>query len=56
MNEIIIRKARIIESYLLENYEGNVEICGEDDEINTIPAKRALNAVRDVLAYLEQTA
>lgn len=53
MNDIIIRKAKKVEEYLYNNYEGYVELCGRNDEANTLPAKRALDDAKDILSYLE---
>ena len=36
-----------------EYYEACLDNCGEDDEANTIPAKKALNDAKKVLVYLE---
>lgn len=54
-NEIIIRKARRLESMLATHYSFCVDTCGEDDEANTKPAEEALTLSRDILAYLEAT-
>ena len=55
INEIIIRKARRLESMLATHYSFCVDTCGEDDEANTKPAEEALALSRDILAYLEAT-
>lgn len=55
-NEIIIRKAKKLESMLIAHYSFCVDACGEEDEVNTKPAKEALMLSRDILAYLEATA
>lgn len=55
-NEIIIRKAKKLESMLVAHYSFCADACGEDDEANTKPAKEALMLSRDILAYLEATA
>lgn len=55
-NEIIIKKARKLERNLAEYYSFCADACGEDDEVNTKPAKEVLMLSRDILAYLETTA
>ena len=55
-NEIIIKKAKKLEDNLAEYYLFCVDVCGEDDEANTKPAKEALMLSRNILAYLEATA
>ena len=55
-NEIIIRKAKKLESMLTAHYSFCIDACGEDDEVNTKPAKEALMLSKDILAYLEATA
>lgn len=55
-NEIIIRKAKKLESMLVAHYSFCADACGEDDEANTKPAKEALMLSRDILAYLEASA
>ena len=54
--EIIIKKAKKLEGNLAEYYLFCVDVCGEDDEANTKPAKEALMLSRNILAYLEATA
>ena len=55
-NEIIIRKARRLESMLATHYSFCVDTCGEDDEANTKPAKKAWMLSKDILEYLKATA
>lgn len=55
-NEIIMRKAKKLESMLATHYSFCVDVCGEDDEANTKPAEEALMLSRDILAYLEASA
>lgn len=55
-NEIIMRKAKKLESMLATHYSFCIDACGEDDEANTKPAEEALMLSRDILAYLEATA
>lgn len=55
-NEIITRKAKKLESILSEYYLFCVDACGEDDEANTKPAKKAWMLSKDILEYLKATA
>ena len=37
--------------HLEKEYAAYVDCCGEDDEINTLPTKRALENARFLLSY-----
>ena len=55
-NKYVITKVKEIVQGLKVNYEAMKELCGEDDEINTIPAKQMYEDAQGILAYLEQSA
>lgn len=44
MNELI----ETIITYLETEYQGFVDVCGEDDNINTLPCYEALEAAREL--------
>lgn len=50
----LLTMIRVID-YCKSSYDASLDCCGEDDEINTIPAKEALEDAKKVLAYLENT-
>ena len=56
IHELIIRKAKKLESMLIAHYSFCVDACGEEDEVNTKPAKEALMLAREILPYLEASA
>lgn len=37
----MLQEMQEIVEYLRENYRACVELCGKDDDVNTIPAKEA---------------
>ena len=45
--------AELIEE-LKVTYEGSLELCGEDDEINTIPAKEKYEQLLEILDYVKE--
>ena len=42
-----------IEKYFEENYKACVELCGLDDEINTVPAKEVLDKIKILSSYIK---
>lgn len=53
--EYEISKAKKLVLEAKSNYEACVDLCGKDDEINTLPAKEMYESAKDLLAYLEQS-
>lgn len=49
MNELI----NIVITYLEGQVEATRDLCGEDDEINYLPAKKALDAAKEIKALNE---
>lgn len=56
MQSIVVYKMKKLVEKLKLNYEEMKDLCGEDDEICTIPAKQMYVDAQDILAYLEQSA
>lgn len=54
VNQVILHRMQKTVGYLKENYGACVNLCGEDDDVVTLPAKRALDDAEAVLSYLER--
>lgn len=54
MKEELLRCLAPVREYLNEMYEGCVDTCGEDDEVNTIPAKNALSDVSKAIEIIKK--
>ena len=55
-NKYVVTKVRKLVQDLKANYEACLDLCGEDDEVNTLPAKQMYEDAQGILAYLEQSA
>lgn len=53
MKEELLKCLTSVREYLSEMYEGCVDTCGEDDEVNTMPAKNALSDVSKAIEIIE---
>ena len=42
------------ETVLEEHYTSFVDLCGENDEVNTAPEKQALEELRKVIRYFNE--
>lgn len=56
MDELQLKeKMQKIVEYLEYEVKAYADTCGEDDDVNYKPAKKALDLASEVLAYLETT-
>ena len=49
----MVQKMKEVVDYLKENYEACADLCGENDEVNTMPAKDAYEKALNV--YVDMT-
>lgn len=52
MNELDL--ANIIREFLEHEYSAYTDLCGEDDNVNTIPCKKALDATLRLIEIIKE--
>lgn len=51
----MVNTMKEIVEYLKDNYQACVDLCGEEDDVNTIPAKQAYKKALKVYTEMQKT-
>ncbi len=54
MKEELLKYLTPVRDFLNEIYKACEDMCGEDDDVNTIPAKNALSDVTKAIEIIEK--
>lgn len=50
----MLAKMQEVVEYLRENYEACAELCGKDDDVNTMPAKEAYKKALRIYTNMQE--